>query len=501
MEIFSGTARLTEALLDRGLPCLPPIDVTLCAMVPESFDVVDADRWEFFMQLVFLGAIVYAHFGTPCNTFSAARKEDGGPPPLRDVHHPDGLPSLTGDLWFTTFLGNLFRDRTCEACFVLVLLGADFSIENPLSSLIWETPLMISLLCRARAFVCDFDQCAFGAPSQKPTRVMVTHQLLQKALFRRCPGLSSTHRHDVLKGKVYSAQFGRVVYRTKLAQVYPHDMCQAMASAVAMMVQDPWSHLSPSFQLKGKANDRKRPLGQEVAWKMHRQYKTALAAVAAGYQLKRGAMKPLLEVECEPGQAIEWVMKIPHPFSVTDPLHEPLRRAILQVAASPDQVVRQRQDLIRHWHAIAVKSLQMSDRELKQISDPFLRQLLRGVPDQTPAQLGKTCNVELYRAMLAQCDSVDRDLPKLLLQGFPIVGEIARSQRWPAYEKSQDVVSLETLHEKAWDIRRKIVSRVQGVKECPFLRTWSSCGNPPWKMFKKDPVLDRSVQNRRFRTS
>ena len=370
VEIFSGTARLTEALLDRGLPCLPPIDVTLCVMVPESFDVVDADRWEFFMQLVFLGAIRYAHFGTPCNTFSAARKEDGGPPPLRDVHHPDGLPSLTGDLWFTTFLGNLFRDRTCEACFVLILLGADFSIENPLSSLIWETPLMISLLCRARAFVCDFDQCAFGAPSQKPTRVMVTHQLLQKALFRRCPGLSSTHRHEVLKGKVYSAQFGRVVYRTKLAQVYPHDMCQAMASAVAMMVQDPWSHLSPSFQLKGKANDRKRPLGQEVAWKMHRQHKTALAAVAAGYQMKRGAMKPLLEVECEPGQAIEWVMKIPHPFSVTDPLPEQLRRAILQVADAPDQ----RQDL-----------------------------------------------------------------------------------------KSQDVVSLETLHEKAWDIRRKIVSRVQGV--------------------------------------
>ena len=55
VEIFSGTARLTEALLDHGLPCLPPIDVTLCAMVPESFDVVDADRWEFFMQLVFLG--------------------------------------------------------------------------------------------------------------------------------------------------------------------------------------------------------------------------------------------------------------------------------------------------------------------------------------------------------------------------------------------------------------------------------------------------------------
>lgn len=118
---------------------------------------------------IFLGAIIYAHFGTPCNTFSSARKEDGGPPPLRDVHHPDGIPSLTGDLWSTTFLGNLVRDRTCEACFVLILLGADFSIENPLSSLIWETPLMIPLLCRARAFMCDFDLCLRSSQQEANT--------------------------------------------------------------------------------------------------------------------------------------------------------------------------------------------------------------------------------------------------------------------------------------------------------------------------------------------
>ena len=263
-----------------------------------------------------------------------------------------------------------------------------------------------------------------------------------------------------------------MVYRTKLAQVYPHDMCQALASAVAMMVQDPWSHLSPSFQLKGKANDRKRPLGQEVAWKMHRQHKTALAAVAAGYQLKRGAMKPLPEVECEPGQAVEWAMKMPHPFSVTDPLPEPLRRAILQVAASPDQVVRKRQDLIRHWHAIAVKSLQISDRELQQISDPFLRQLLRGVPDQTPAQLGKTCNVELYRVMLANCNSVDRGPAAFAAASLREVTRYRLSLSRPCMRRP-GIFDGRLLAE---------------FKGCPFLRTWSSYGNPPWKMFKKDPV-------------
>eukprot|EP00434_Breviolum_minutum_P006286 symbB.v1.2.005546.t1/scaffold308.1/size235111/9 len=81
-EIFFETARLTRAFQAVGLLCLPPIDITVCEMVPQPFDVVDVDRWSFFMQLVYMGAICYAHFGTPCNTYSAARKDDGGPPPL-----------------------------------------------------------------------------------------------------------------------------------------------------------------------------------------------------------------------------------------------------------------------------------------------------------------------------------------------------------------------------------------------------------------------------------
>jgi len=52
-------------------------------------------------------------------------------------------------------------------------------------------------------------------------------------------------------------------------------------------------------------------------------------AAASRYQLKRGAMKPLLEVESEPGQAILWAMSIDHPFS-TEIAVEPGLQAALQ---------------------------------------------------------------------------------------------------------------------------------------------------------------------------
>ena len=456
----------------QGIPCLPPIDITVCQAVPVAFDVVDSDRWDLVMQLIYAGAVIFIHFGTPCNTFSAARKDDGGPPPLRSREHPDGLPSLQGDLWYQLFLGNLFKERTFEACLALVLTGGNFSIENPLLSLIWETDQFKFLLKTSRAFVVDFDQCAFGAPSMKPTRMMITHELLRKALQRKCPG---NHKHRVLKGKVFSEQFGRVVYRTKLAQVYPHAMCSAIATAVRSLWFSPFGHLDRSFGLQGSLHDRKRPVGQQITWKIHRQLASAKAAVSAGYQLKRGALKPLLDVEMLPGQAIQWVLQTPHPFTVVEGLHPHLDRAIHEVSTAPDLVRAQRRQQLAKWQPIAEQALQVSDGQLRAISDQPLRRLLRGVPDDHPAQLGLTCNVELYRIMLRMVDSVDQALPERLLSGFPIVGPIEKSGRWPALESPPSGVSLQELHDRAWVIRRKIVQRVSGVPVTDNLvKLWES---------------------------
>ena len=459
LEVFSGTARLTAALRSSGIKCLPPIDIMVSELVPDRCDVLDAEFWDFVMQLILLGAVFFMHFGTPCNTFSSARKNDGGPPPLRSAEFPEGLPHLDLDLFLVTFLGNLFVDRTAEACVALALLGMDFSIENPLFSLIWETPALVRVARLCRTINVDFDQCMWGAPSVKPTRLMVTSELF-RGLEVRCDG---SHVHTKLKGRVWSDFFGRMVYRTKLAQEYPYRMCEVMAQCIADMARSPFDHLAPTFALTGPKADRKRPLGQVVLWKGHRQAASALKAVAAGYQLKRGAMKPLLDVETEPGEAIAWALQIPHPFSHGVALDGDVVRAIDTLAADPASVVRHRQQLLAHWEQIAIASLSSSDNHLQALGDAPLRRLLRGVPDGEPAQMGKTCNVVLYQKLLQAVNSVDQSLPDLLLGGFPIVGQISQSGRWPPFDRQQDTVPLEELSSRAWEMRKKIVKRVQSV--------------------------------------
>ena len=338
LEIFSGTARLTETVRSLGIPCLPPVDITLCSTIPTAFDVLDCDRWSFVMELAERGALFFVHCGTPCNTYSAARKDDGGPPPLRSMAHPEGLPHLAPELQWLVLQGNLFTERSCELCAEVARHGGDFSIENPLESLLWQTALVAKLQERHRAFAVDFHQCQWGAPSMKPTRLMVTHAQFD-ALAHLCTG---GHKHIVLKGKVYSEFFGRVVFRTKLAQEYPWPMCETMALAIFQIWQEPLQLMTSSFGLLLEKGDRKRPLGQAITWNPHRQAVSAALAIASGYQLKRGAVKPLLEHEMEPGQAIEWALSVDRPFSTDIRLDPALQKAILALRAPVCKVRQQR---------------------------------------------------------------------------------------------------------------------------------------------------------------
>ena len=137
--------------------------------------------------------------------------------------------------------------------------------------------------------------------------------------------------------------------------------------------------------------------------------------------------------------------------------------AIERVSADPTGVVQHRHGLLAAWSSLAQDCLERSDQSLRSIPDAPLRRLLRGVPDGSPAQMGKTCNIELYRNFIKASGSVDVHLPDLLFHGFPIVGEISRSGRWPAFDRHQDIVSLEELSNRAWEMRKKIVKRVQAV--------------------------------------
>jgi hypothetical protein len=50
-----------------------------------------------------------------------------------------------------------------------------------------------------------------------------------------------------------------------------------------------------------------------------------------------------------------------------------------------------------------------------------------------------------------------------LLGGFPIVGQIAPTGRWPPYERPQKCVPVQDALDRAWEIRKKIIQRVEAV--------------------------------------
>ena len=94
LEIFAGKAGLSQAISARGMAILPPIEIEAGEFVRQSVDVLDPQVQAHLKMLIEAKIIFYIHFGTPCSSFSVARKNDGGPPPLRDRHHLWGLPGL-----------------------------------------------------------------------------------------------------------------------------------------------------------------------------------------------------------------------------------------------------------------------------------------------------------------------------------------------------------------------------------------------------------------------
>ena len=65
--------------------------------------------------------------------------------------------------------------------------------------------------------------------------------------------------------------------------------------------------------------------------------------------------------------------------------------------------------------------------------------------------------------MLQAARCKDTSLVRRLLAGFPIVGRIEESNRWPRFVKPQDPVSIQNALDRAWEFKRKIFKRCATV--------------------------------------
>ena len=103
-------------------------------------------------------------FGFPCGTFSSARRNDGGPPPLRGITSEDiwGLPHLTGRERDRVRSANKLLLRMREQMRVCEKHNVPFYLENPQRSKLWCHPLITKWVRHKRVRKVEFNYCQFG---------------------------------------------------------------------------------------------------------------------------------------------------------------------------------------------------------------------------------------------------------------------------------------------------------------------------------------------------
>ena len=177
LVLFSGPADrwdgIAAYLRERNVQ-VDEVDIVNRAMINQ--DVVDDVAWEVWKAALAAGMYYFLFCGTPCETFSHARQKQPGPPPLRSVEHPRGIPSLAGKLKEQVRTGNLFVCRTAEACTIIHNVGGGFAIENPRrwgkEPSLFAMEEIVELAGKTGARTIDLDQCCYGAVATKPTTLL-----------------------------------------------------------------------------------------------------------------------------------------------------------------------------------------------------------------------------------------------------------------------------------------------------------------------------------------
>ena len=152
-----------------------------------QIDISDANQRAVLEELIALDKVLYVHLAPPCGTASAARQIKPGPPPLRSVIFPMGLPHLNFVQSTRVRKANFLYAWTCKIVLMLDSRGIGWSIENPASSLMWITDPFTDLVQALPHFVAfSFHTCMFGAPRKKDTAIWTSVAQLRTHLERKC---------------------------------------------------------------------------------------------------------------------------------------------------------------------------------------------------------------------------------------------------------------------------------------------------------------------------
>ena len=226
IEIFSGCARLSKACAAAGF-----ISMAYDIEYGSQCDLLDATVLKNILEFLRKHSkqIALVWLGTPCTTWSRARKNDGGPKPLRDdCAGLFGLPNNAPKDKAKIIEGNRLLQASENIISLCQYLMIPWAMENPYSSRIWLTP-KLRMWQLQRAFV-RIDFCAFQMPWRKSTGILFGSGADFNSLACACETRQGRcgftgRKHIILVGKDLSGQ-----WMTRRAQPYPWLLCHKIAA-------------------------------------------------------------------------------------------------------------------------------------------------------------------------------------------------------------------------------------------------------------------------------
>ena len=213
LELFSGKGELSAALRREALTV-----IAFEILRGAEYDLTRRTTQQSVLSLVRSGRVAYVHLGTPCTVWSVARR---------------GITNWTKakrkeevSVALTLFSVEVFKE--CARC------GVPVSLENPLSSKLWQFFPVRELLSLPSCRFIELDLCRFGSDYRKPTAILTTLEGLEH-LALRC---NHSYRHVPAAGSVRVREGGkyRWIARTTLAGSYPPQLCSRWSKIVRAAV-------------------------------------------------------------------------------------------------------------------------------------------------------------------------------------------------------------------------------------------------------------------------
>jgi hypothetical protein len=238
IEICCGSAGLTAALRSVGLDAVG-VDHSRNKQAVKApvmtADLATSAGQELLWTILKGANMFYLHCAPPCGTATRARdrpisstlRRQGAPqpPPLRSSAFPLGFPNLTGINAERVCQANLLYAFVCQVCTYCHDHGIYFTVENPSTSYMWETPCFVQLAALKDVSCAAFPQCMHGG--RRPVRRSWLGTLPHiDELNAQCDG---KHTHDPFTVQKVG---GVWQFATASEATYPTLLCKRVAELV-----------------------------------------------------------------------------------------------------------------------------------------------------------------------------------------------------------------------------------------------------------------------------